>query len=212
MMPLTILSSHQHQVVVFGCPDVDATGNAVHPKLIKQTLRTSKHYPIFTVLCSHRQEPLNWNRAPQDVATSWLLRERRAIDFADATKLTLSVGKRNHRRFDDLYSRVRELVKVDHDSFWVSPTGALFLLNELYDSWEENQCIFSQAGLIQIRIPVCLAPWGGIDYRKGAKPTGRSYLYCDASNNVEMAEIVSRLSTAALTAPSFDDTTGVSYV
>ncbi len=205
-------SPNAHEVTVFGCPDFAATGNVVYPKLIKQTLRPSKCYPIFTVLCSHRQEPLNWNRAPQDIATSWLLRERRAIDFADATGLTLSIGKRIHRRCDDLYSRVRKLVKTDHTSFWANPTGALFMLSELYDSWDENQCIFSKAGLIQTRVPVCLAPWGGIDHHDGEEPEGRTYLYCDASNRPEMADIVSKLSAAALTAPSWDDTTGVSYV
>jgi len=203
-----------HEVTVFGEPDFDVNGKLIYPKLVKRTLRPPKFYPLFTSLCSHRPlPPYTWNRTSRDIATSWLLRERRALDFADATGLTLSVGKRNNKNRDDLDSRVQELVKTDHTSYWESSIfSTTFMLSELYDSWEENHCIFSQAELIQIRVPVCLAPWGGIDYRKGTEPTGRSYLYCDASNDVEMAEIVSRLSAAALTAPRWDDTTGVSYV
>jgi len=72
--------------------------------------------------------------------------------------------------------------------------------------------MFTEIGVIQIRVPVCLAPWGGIDRHDGQKPEGRAYLYCDASSHVEMAAIASKIKAAALTAPSWDDTTGVSYV
>jgi len=203
-----------HQVTVFGEPDFDVNGKLIYPKLIVRTLRPPKFYPLFTSLCSHRPlPPHTWNRVPQDLATAWLLRERRAIDFADATGLTLSVGKRNNKNRDDLDSRVQELVKTDHTSYWESGFfSTTFMLSELYDSWEENQCIFSQAGLIQIRVPVCLAPWGGIDRHDGQKPEGCAHLYCDASSHVEMAAIASKIKAAALTAPRWDDAKGVSYV
>ncbi len=203
--------ANAHEVTVFGQSDFDATGNLVYPKLVKRTLRPPKFYPPFSSLCSRRRmEPYPWNMAPQSTSVRWLLRERRAIDLADATGLSLRHKKL--KQSEELEARVRKVVKADHASFWINPAGALFMLSELYDSWKEDHSIFERAGLMQARVPLGLAPWGGIDRRNGQEPEGRSYLYCDTSNAAEMAEIVSKLEAAALTAPRWDDAKGVSYV
>jgi len=177
----------------------------------KHSVTHYKAYPYFGVHCSPSRDRLYPSRpASQQPYTEWLLRARRSALFADTTGLKPT--KRTIKKILSQQLRIRKCCAVDHLSTWISNTGALFFLNEPYCQLLKNQNDLLAQGFVYIGIPLNLSPYCGGGSLNATAPGTRSYLITELANQQELLQIEKLLQHAALTAPRWNDTAGVSNV
>lgn len=143
--------------------------------------------------------------------TEELVRARRCVAFADAANLT-SLGRTDLENYANL-DEIRKACNLDHTSVWISNKGTKFLLNEPYTKLEDEPGNLDQAGHCFIQIPEELSPYGGSwNPKPSTSPWTKSYLICDSTHKLELAEIDAKLKSKAKTTPAWNDLFGLSNV
>ena len=143
--------------------------------------------------------------------TEELVRARRCVAFADAANLS-SLGRRDLENYANL-DEIRKACNLDHTSVWISDKGTKFLLNEPYTELENEPGNLAQAGHCFIQIPEELSPYGGSwNPKPSTSPWTNSYLICDSTHKLELAEIDAKLQSKAKTTPAWNDLFGLSNV
>lgn len=201
-------------ITLFARPHSPIIGSHVQQKLMfvaQNFVRYYDAYPYFGVHCSpSRRKVLVSRPASKQPYTEWLLRARRSALFADTTGLKPT--RRSTKKIRSQQLRIRKCCSVDHLSTWVSNTGALFFLNEPYCQLLKNQNDLLAQGFVYISLPLNLSPYCGGGSLNATAPGTRSYLITDSANQPELLQIEKLLQHAALTAPRWNDTAGVSNV
>lgn len=151
---------------------------------------TPYHYAALDV--SENPSVIANQHFSESAANEWLTRTRRAIAFADQSKL--SPVKCPKRRSGDMIERLQKAMCVDHVTHWQSDKGTQFILNEPYDFEEDYISRLQSQGLTGFQLPIDISPYcGGWDPKQGALPKTRSFLICDSNDYDELEAILEEL-------------------
>ena len=143
-------------------------------------------------------------------ADAWLSVFRRTALFADTTGLKPININKSSSGFKTLDTRVNQCIHCDHVTYWRSPLGSNFILNEPYFIESDYQEKLLGAGLVSIVVPTNLSPYcGKWNPAVGATPGTTSYLICDKAHVLELMQIDSLLTAGLLNAPEWNDTAEV---
>ena len=198
---------------IYGRPFFNHAHELVQQRISIDALKPFSHfrpYPYCDVHTSERPRHIAPSQFCNNVNgyTEQLLRVRRVIAFADASRLNpQDFPNGRPKKFID---KIEIAAICDHRSIWMSDGGAVFYLLELYGRLEREHESLMKAGLIFAEVPVNLAPYGGgWNSDPGALPLSRSYLICDQEHAAELEAVRQRLQAVAELAPRWNDTTGV---
>jgi len=168
-----------------------------------------KPYPYFAPFVS--ENPVAKLRTTFDylIAYEHLTRARRVVLFSDLTKL--KPVRSNKVQFGAISDKVHKIGNCDHVSFWISPRGNKFILNEPYNVASDYFCKLADNGLTAIKLSNDISPYcGRWDASPFSKPWTASYLICKTANEDELDEIQQRLMSQPT--PSWNNLIGVYYV
>jgi hypothetical protein len=173
---------------VFAHPYVNQQGKVIHPTLQIKASNNFKYYtPYPNFALSLSEKPLTdvSHRSSESSANENLVRAYRVTEFADST--CLKPEQFTHKRFGNLLDRVCAAGSCDRITYWRSPAGTAFILNETYITDPDYLVNLGEQGLAARVIPNDLAPYcGDWDPTPGAKPKTTSYLICDYRNLAEL--------------------------
>ena len=203
-------------ITLYSTPFVDSNGTRNQQKIDIWAQSDFKRYedyfklrsPHCSIDCKQKFHD-RWNRS--EGYTEELVRARRCVAFADAANLT-SLGIHDLQNYANL-DEIHEACNLDHTSVWVSDKSTKFLLNEPYTDLENEPGNLAQAGHCFIQIPEELSPYGGSwNPKPSTSPWTKSYLICDSTHKLELAEIDAKLQSKAKTTPAWNDLFGLSNV
>jgi len=168
-----------------------------------------KPYHYCAVLGSDNKSIGNGRDITESCAHEWLTRSRRAVMFADHSKL--KPVKCKQRSFGAILSKLRDSLHEDHASCWVGSSGTCFILNEPYMFEQDYIKRLEANGLAGILLPVDISPYcGWWNTLIGALPRTHSFLICDISAKAELDAIARALSEA--NTPAWNSMEGISHV
>jgi len=203
-------------ITLYSIPFIDSKGSRTQVKIdiwAQSNFEKYENYlkqrsPHCSIVCSQKFDE-RWNLSHG--YTEELVRARRCVAFADAANLT-SLGIHDLQNYANL-DEIHEACNLDHKSVWISDKGTKFLLNEPYTDLENERGKLAEAGHCFIQIPEELSPYGGSWTPKpSTSPWTKSYLICESTHKLELAEIDAKLQSKAKTTPAWNDLFGVSNV
>ena len=163
-------------------------GKIIHPQLYVDADNRFKYYsayPYFAACLSETASSKIEDDFKKSTADELLARARRLILFADFT--CLKPVQFNEKVFRKLVDRVYAAGPFDHLSYWISTSGAKFIISESYSYEHDFLLKLAEQGLIATLIPTSLSPYcGGWSSTSGVNPGTTSYLICDHKSLAEL--------------------------
>lgn len=180
------------------------------------SINASKPYAFYTkyyygtVNVSKKPLPLAKHIAhDKSSADEYLTRARRTVLFSDSTGL--APVKFNRAKYGNLNDRSFKAIHCDHVSFWVSPLGTMFILNEPYLDDPNYLLKLSAEGLAGVVVPTDLSPYcGNWNSKIGEKPLTTTYLICDLADTSELTQLFSNLDLEHI--PAWNCVKGINHV
>jgi hypothetical protein len=180
----------------------------------QHSLANYKEYDYFGVHTRGqlKQKSTSWGSVIRlKAAQDWLCRDRRCVAFVDASGLTPVAWTPQDEEQTEL---LNTCVHTDHLTYWISSSGAKFLLNEPYGFDDDYQQRLKKKGFVGFRLPINISPYcgGGWTIDPSTSPHSRSFLITRAESTHELEEIEQKLIEADKYLPAWNDVSEIHYV